>query len=397
MSVSYTHCLPVYSPVSSSVKYDGSTRRFYRSVDVVRRVLSEGRDAGSSGWSVRLDGRDIVTTQENPFLLPSQSLAAAVALEWEAQRDRIVQSSMPLTHLAYAAIDRALHSREEMLLRFDAVIAVDSTCTRVDEPAVLRRLQSKHWDPLLQHLAARYGIVLSPTSELAAPPTAADTQAQLQALVRSVDPFTLAALDSVASFSKSLVVALCLLDGSLDLQSAYEAARVDENYQMRTYGQVHGMYGHGVDIEWSRMQLAAARVFCQLAWDEDGRGHTAPPFTPPTDTAAAREPSSLSGNEAARQIQYVFSCCLSGTGLRNLTAQSRIETETLIPRKNTADRFVTLVLYLSPTLEGITGRCLRAADSSTLRLSPLPTVKEGQTIYRRRHMTMGRGGQREPE
>ena len=134
----------------------------------------------------------------------------------------------------------------------------------MEEPTALSKLQRKHWDPLLRHLSSSYSLELQPTFDFA-PPSSDAHQSRLRAILAAQDEWTLAALDSVASLSKSLVVALCVLDGRLSVEQAYEAARVEENYQMRLYGTVSGVYGHTIDIEWTRMVMAAARTLVNLA------------------------------------------------------------------------------------------------------------------------------------
>ena len=255
----------------SAVKHDGSTRRFYNSVDVFHRIGSVDAP-GETGWAISLSGREVHTAKGFPLVLPTRRLALAVALEWQSQRERIVYSTMPLLNIAIVAIDRVRPDKDAFLDKFTPSIVVDSSCVRASGPPALKKLQAKHFDPLIRHLAAQHGIAMEPTEELMAPSIASEVaQARLSALLRSLDDFTIAALDAVTSLAKSVVVALAVLDGRLPLAAAFEACRVEENYQMRTYGRVDGIYGHGVDVEWTRMVLAAARTAGNLCARE-GRG-----------------------------------------------------------------------------------------------------------------------------
>ena len=58
------------------------------------------------GWGIALDGRAMRTPGKNELVVPSEALAAAIAAEWDAQRDEIRPGAMPLTRLAATAIDR---------------------------------------------------------------------------------------------------------------------------------------------------------------------------------------------------------------------------------------------------------------------------------------------------
>src|SRR5205823_173154 len=48
------------------------------------------------GWGVALDGRPMRTPGKNELVLPSKALAAAIAAEWDAQREEIHPATMPL-------------------------------------------------------------------------------------------------------------------------------------------------------------------------------------------------------------------------------------------------------------------------------------------------------------
>ena len=73
-------------------------KRFYREVTV-------GEDSG--GWRVLLDGRAIKTAGGRPQVVPSRSLAEALAAEWADQGDEIDPKAFMLRDLADYAIDVA--------------------------------------------------------------------------------------------------------------------------------------------------------------------------------------------------------------------------------------------------------------------------------------------------
>ena len=57
-------------------------------------------EACDGGYRVRLDGRAVKTPLKNPLILPSAAMAAAVALEWDAQTGLIKPDTMPMTRYA---------------------------------------------------------------------------------------------------------------------------------------------------------------------------------------------------------------------------------------------------------------------------------------------------------
>jgi chaperone required for assembly of F1-ATPase len=74
-------------------------------------TTAETRPVGS-GWGVALDGTPLRTPAENGLVLPSEALSAAIAAEWDAQREEIRPATMPLTRLAATAIDRTREERD---------------------------------------------------------------------------------------------------------------------------------------------------------------------------------------------------------------------------------------------------------------------------------------------
>ena len=77
-------------------------KRVYTRVET-RPVDDRG---GDGGWGVALDGKPMRTPGKNELVLPNEALAAAIAAEWEAQREEIRPATMPLFRLAANAIDR---------------------------------------------------------------------------------------------------------------------------------------------------------------------------------------------------------------------------------------------------------------------------------------------------
>ena len=124
--------------------------------------------------------------------------------------------------------------------------------------------QKKQWDPLLQWFRDRYGCQFRTTLEFETPEQDAKTVEIQQSLLESLTPWQLAALDSLTTVTKSFLISWALITDRLSINQAFEAARLEENFQMRQYGQVEGIYGHGIEMEFTRMTLAAAKTWVNL-------------------------------------------------------------------------------------------------------------------------------------
>ena len=63
------------------------------------------KDVAAADCKVLLDGKTLKTPRGADLVLPSASLAEAVAEEWRAQGEEIVSAERPFTKLANTAID----------------------------------------------------------------------------------------------------------------------------------------------------------------------------------------------------------------------------------------------------------------------------------------------------
>ena len=96
-------------------------RRFYEAVSVVE---------ADGGYAIALDQRSLRTPACAKFVAPSAALAALCAEEWAAQGAQIAPASMPVTQLAFAAIDWTRPAREERAAFVAGYAQTDMCCHR---------------------------------------------------------------------------------------------------------------------------------------------------------------------------------------------------------------------------------------------------------------------------
>jgi chaperone required for assembly of F1-ATPase len=201
--------------------------RFYQAVAVTE-------EAG--GHCVRLDGRPVKTPQQASLLLPQAALAQGIAQEWQAQPGRLDPSTMPLTRLAFAAIDTVAAHRGRIRDEILAYGKSDLLSYRAEAPERLVAREAAAWDPLLDWAAARFGVRLAVGAGIgfvAQPPHA--TGAFASAL-DACDDFALTGLHGAAALTGSLVLALALLDDRLVAAQAFALSRLDEIFQAEAWG-----------------------------------------------------------------------------------------------------------------------------------------------------------------
>lgn len=187
--------------------------------------------------AVTLDGRRVRTPAKNDLTLPSAALAAAIAAEWQAQQGEVRPAAMPLTKLAYAAIDREAGHRDALMRQIAGYAGTDLVCYRAAHPPALATRQHEVWQPLLDWATLRYDAPLLVTSGVI---PASQPPASLRAFATAVaayDDFALTALHAATGACGSLVIALALFEGRLDPGGAFAASQLDESFQIEAWGE----------------------------------------------------------------------------------------------------------------------------------------------------------------
>ncbi len=203
-------------------------KRFYESVAV--------EDKGD-GFALLLDGKPVRTPGKAHVLLPSKALAEAVAEEWRTQQDLIDPATMPLTKLANSAIDGVPGREDDVIGDILAYAGSDLLCYRADGPGGLIEAQQAHWDPVLAWAKSTLDVPLMLAEGIA---HVAQPQASLDRLKDSLaghDPFSLAALHLMTALTGSAVLALAVARGGMTPEEAWKAAHVDEDWQIRQWGE----------------------------------------------------------------------------------------------------------------------------------------------------------------
>jgi chaperone required for assembly of F1-ATPase len=204
-------------------------KRFYKNASVEEK---EG------GFALLLDGKTAKTPAQKRLVLPTRALAEAIAAEWAAQESEIDPAKMPLTRLANLAIDRV--SEEAASIREEIVryASSDHVLYRAGEPEGLMALQALHWDPILEWARSALGarFILAQGVNFVAQPEAALAAVRAEA-ENWPPPFAFAALASLTSLAGSALIALALARGRLTAVEAWNAAHVDEDWNVRQWGE----------------------------------------------------------------------------------------------------------------------------------------------------------------
>ncbi|MBI3439365.1 MAG: ATPase [Proteobacteria bacterium] len=203
-------------------------RRFYKTAQPVAR---------EAGFAVTLDERLLKTPKGAPFTTPTRALAEAMAQEWDAQTEKIIPAAMPITQLAFAAIDWTSRSREQRIQYAASFGETDLCCHRASAPAELVARQAQYWNPLVIWGCESLDVNLPVVKGVVATVIAPAELSKLKAHAEALDDFALTALSQAAGLAGSALIAFALIRGKLTAQEAYIAATLDDEFALKCWGE----------------------------------------------------------------------------------------------------------------------------------------------------------------
>lgn len=203
-------------------------KRFYK--DAV--VVPEG-----AGWRVMLDGRAVKTQGGRQQVAPNAALAKALSAEWAAQGEEIDPALFVLRDLTDYALDVVAADRAGSRAALLCFAETDTLCYRAepDEPIYVRQMAL--WEPLLTTAEMRWDVHFERVSGIIHRPQPAATLQRFEAVLAAQDDFACAALNTLASLSASLVIALAALEPGADLDSLWQASELEADWQVEQWGE----------------------------------------------------------------------------------------------------------------------------------------------------------------
>ncbi|MFM5949890.1 MAG: ATP12 family chaperone protein [Novosphingobium sp.] len=203
-------------------------KRFYKEVAVA---------AEAAGWRVTLDGRGVKTQGGSPQVVPSEALATALAAEWAAQGEEIDPAGFLLRDMADYAIDVIPPDRGAAIAGVLRYAESDTLCYRADPDEPFHARQIEVWEPLLLAAEARWQVQFKRVSGIIHRPQPVATLSRIEKALTAYDDFALAALNTLASLSASLVIALAAAEPGADITALWNAAELEADWQVEQWGE----------------------------------------------------------------------------------------------------------------------------------------------------------------
>lgn len=188
------------------------------------------------GHAILLDNRPTRTPGRVPVRVPSKALAELMAAEWNAQGDEIDAETMPIVRLVNSGIEGGADIVPAMREEIVKYAGSDLLYYRADTPAELLAEQERHWDEILTALARKYEIGFETTRGISHVAQPMPTLEKVSEKLAQNGLFSLTALMLITSITGSALIALALRDKLVTPDAAWDAAHVDEHYNMRLWG-----------------------------------------------------------------------------------------------------------------------------------------------------------------
>lgn len=205
-------------------------KRFYDTVSVAQNT--------DGTWQVTLDDRPIRTVKGAPQAVPGEDLARLLAAEWDDAGETLDPKSFVHRDMADYAIDVIADNRATHIAKLLDFAETDTLLYRADPDEAFHAHQHALWEPLVTAFEAREGVALTRVSGIVHRAQPRESIAALEKRLAALGPFTLAAIEALASLSASLTVALSALEAEdeADALALWRAACLEEDWQAEQWG-----------------------------------------------------------------------------------------------------------------------------------------------------------------
>merc|ERR1719416_64266 len=266
----------ISSPISAGVDGTQSASGVDMTIASPPELKQRLKTSNNTWYGVALDGRLVKTPLGQTLSIPSAEIAAAIALEWDAQKSILNPSQMPCMTLACTALDQTASSPHKVVLECLSYLSHDTSCFHADplEDRVLHRKQTEAWGGLHTFITNKFkaepaiaigstdGLMLSRRGGLPHPDTLKHNIESY--LTNDLNAWQLTACRSIITEAKSCLIGLAHAkkfwnDREDHAEKVVNACRVEEEFQIEVWGCVEGQ--HDYDRLNCRIQVLSASLF----------------------------------------------------------------------------------------------------------------------------------------
>ena len=184
---------------------------------------------------VLVNDKSLYTPGKQALIVPTQALADAITAEWRAN-GKYVGSKMPLTTLAYTAIDRIVGQEKAIVEVLLVYLDTDTLSYRASSSEALAKKQKEQWDPILSQLDKMLGTPWQVTSGVMPVDQSPQLHKAVEKYLSSLNAMQLAAGSVLSSSLSSLALALAVLGRHINADEAFRLSRLEEDHQAEQWG-----------------------------------------------------------------------------------------------------------------------------------------------------------------
>ena len=202
-------------------------KRVYRRTSVRRE---------EAGFAVLLDDSLLRSPGRRALCVPTESMAQAIAMEWDAQGEELDTTTLRLTKLAGRAVDMSAAERTHVEATVSAYVETDLVSHRAEGPADLVASQAAAWDPLLEWAAREFSTAPQIAVGVIPAPTDKSLVACYTEVVAGLDLYELVSVQDLTALAGSLIIALAVAKQEIDDDRAWLVSQIDENHRVSGWG-----------------------------------------------------------------------------------------------------------------------------------------------------------------
>jgi chaperone required for assembly of F1-ATPase len=192
------------------------------------------------------------TPAKNRFALPTAALKDAIEKEWNCHpafiagsgkdKDRIPQqvrydkNKMPLTAIAYTAIDKIAASKSDIVEVLMVYVDSDTLTYRATGSEELTKQQEEKWGAVLKWAAQRFDAAWATTSGVMPVEQSPLLHKAIERYLGSLNEWQLSAFCVLSSGFSSLVLAIAVFENHLTAAEAFALSRLEEEAQAEKWG-----------------------------------------------------------------------------------------------------------------------------------------------------------------
>ena len=144
---------------------------------------------------------------------------------------------MPMTKRVNTALDRVRGREGDIVEEIVDYAGSDLLCYRADMPDGLVRLQQSHWDPVLEWAKDELHAPFTVATGISHVAQSDDSLARVRDALSENDFYALTPLHTMTTLTGSALLALALARGHLEPDAVWDAAHVDEDWQISQWGE----------------------------------------------------------------------------------------------------------------------------------------------------------------